>query len=91
VKIKNITIQGFRGFNEELTIDLDDRITLFYAPNSYVKTSISEAFELLLYGITYKVATASSKEEYKGSYRNRHLPESNNTFVKAIFIEEDDT
>jgi len=91
VKIKNITIQGFRGFNEERTIDLDDRLTLIYAPNSYGKTSISEAFELLLYGITYKVATASSKEEYKGSYRNRHLPESKSPFVKAIFIEDDDT
>lgn len=91
MKIKNITIQGFRGFNEERTIDLDDRLTLIYAPNSYGKTSISEAFELLLYGITYKVATASSKEEYKGSYRNRHLPESKSPFVKAIFIEDDDT
>lgn len=91
MKIKNITIQGFRGFNEERTIDLDDRLTLIYAPNSYGKTSISEAFELLLYGITYKVATASSKEEYKGSYRNRHLPESKSPFVKAIFIEDVDT
>jgi len=75
VKIKNITIQGFRGFNEERNIDFHDRFTLIYAPNSYGKTSISEAFEWLLYGITSKVEKADYKEEYKGSYRNRHLSE----------------
>ncbi len=87
MKIKNITIQGFRGFNEERTIDFHDRFTLIYAPNSYGKTSISEAFEWLLYGITSKVEKADSKEEYKGSYRNRHLPESLTPFVKATFVD----
>ena len=91
MKIKSVTIQGFRGFNEERIIEFDDSLTLIYAPNSYGKTSISEAFELLLYGITYKVATASSKEEYRGSYRNRHLPESESPFIKAVFTKDDET
>ena len=91
MKIKSITIKGFRGFNEERTIEFDDGLTLVYAPNSYGKTSISEAFELLLYGITYKVATASSKEEYRGSYRNRHLPESDSPFIKVIFTKDNGT
>jgi len=88
VKIKDITIQGFRGFNEERTIDFHDRLTLIYAPNSYGKTSISEAFEWLLYGITSKVEKADSKVEYKGSYRNRHLSESLTPFVKATFVDD---
>lgn len=88
MKIKNITIQGFRGFNEERNIDFHDRLTLIYAPNSYGKTSISEAFEWLLYGITSKVEKADSKEEYKGSYRNCHLPESLTPFVKATFVDD---
>lgn len=88
MKIKNIIIQGFRGFNEERTIDFHDRLTLIYAPNSYGKTSISEAFEWLLYGITSKVEKADSKEEYKGSYHNRHLPESLTPFVKATFVND---
>jgi hypothetical protein len=87
VKIKSITIQGFRGFNEERTIDFHDQLTLIYAPNSYGKTSISEAFEWLLYGITSKVDKADSKEEYRGSYRNCHLPESLTPFVRAIFVD----
>lgn len=88
MKIKNVAIQGFRGFNEERTIDFHDRLTLIYGPNSYGKSSISEAFEWLLYGVTSKVEKADSKEEYKGSYRNRHLPESLTPFVKVTFVED---
>ena len=89
MKIKNITIRGFRGFNEARMIDFDDRLTLICAPNSYGKTSISEALEWLLYGVTSKVEKADySKEEYKGSYRNRHLPESLTPFVKVTFLED---
>jgi hypothetical protein len=87
VKIKSVTIQGFRGFNEEKTIEFHNRLVLIYAPNSYGKTSISEAFEWLLYGITSKVKKADSKDEYKGSYRNCHLPESQTPFVRINFID----
>jgi hypothetical protein len=87
VRVRNIKVQGFRGFNEERSIDFHDRITVIYAPNSYGKTSISESFEWLLYGATSKVEKADSKEEYKGSYRNRHLPETMNPSVKATFID----
>lgn len=86
MKIKRITIQGFRGFNEKQTIDLHDQLTLLYAPNSYGKTSISEALEWLLYGITSKVEKALSTEEYKGSYRNLHLNESEPSFVNVVFL-----
>jgi len=87
VKIKRISIQGFRGFNEERTLDFHEQLTLIYAPNSYGKTSISEAFEWLLYGITSKVEKADSKDEYRGSYRNCHLPESLTPFVMAVFVD----
>lgn len=86
MKIRNLTIQGFRGFNEERTIDFHDRLTLIYASNSYGKTSISEALEWLLYGVTSKVEKADSKEEYRGSYRNVHLSESLTPFVRATFV-----
>lgn len=88
MKIKSITIQGFRGFNEERTIHLHDRLTLYYAPNSYGKTSVSEALEWLLYGITSKVKRADSKDEYKGSYRNLHLEASKPAFVNVTFIDD---
>ena len=89
MKVKNISIHGFRGFNEKCTIDFHEHLTLIYAPNSYGKTSISEAFEWLLYGVTYKVDNADSKEEYKGSYRNLHLPESLTPSVTITFVGDD--
>lgn len=55
MKIRRLTIQGFRGFNGAQTIDLDPRLTIIYAPNSYGKTSICEALEWLIYGTTTKV------------------------------------
>lgn len=90
MKIKNITIQGFRGFNKVRSINFHDRLTLIYAPNSYGKTSISEAFEWILYGKTSKVEKADSKEEYRGSYRNRHLLDSLTPFVKATFVDDNE-
>lgn len=88
MKIKQISIQGFRGFNEEQTIALHPELTLIAAPNSHGKTSISEAFEWLLYGYTSKVETADSKEEYRGSYRNCHVAEGSQTAVKVTIIDD---
>lgn len=89
MKIRRLTIQGFRGFNGAQTIDLEPRLTIIYAPNSYGKTSICEALEWLIYGTTTKVKEAQSKDEYKGSYRNRHLPKDEKAFVEVEFIDGD--
>jgi hypothetical protein len=88
MKIKAITIQGFRGFNEEREIQFDDRLTLIAAVNSYGKTSISEAFEWLLYGQTSKVEKADSKDEYKGSYANCHLSPALNPTVTLVLVDQ---
>ena len=85
MKIDNISIQGFRGFNEKQVIDFHPLLTLIYGPNSYGKTSITEAAEWLLYGSTSKVDRGEFKEEYKGSYRNCHLDTNARTFVKLSF------
>ena len=85
MKIDNITIQGFRGFNEKQVINFHPFLTLIYAPNSYGKTSITEAAEWLLYGSTSKVDRGEFKEEYKGSYRNCHIDVNASTFVKLNF------
>lgn len=90
MKIKNLTIQGFRGFNERCNpIDFHECLTLISGPNSYGKTSISEALEWLLYGVTSKIEGADAKTEYKGSYRNCHFPKSETPFVEATFAKSD--
>lgn len=90
-RIKSLTVQGFRGFNKlNETLKFHDKLTLIAGPNSYGKTSISEALEWLLYGVTSKVSDATSnKSEYAGSYRNVHFPETETPFVEAAFILED--
>jgi len=89
MRIKNLTVKGFRGFNKERSLDFHDKLTVLYGPNSYGKTSISESFEWLIYGVTSKVESAQSKLEYKGSYRNLHFPESDTAFVTATFLDDD--
>ncbi len=85
MKLKRLTIAGFRGFNVERSIDFHEKLTVIAAPNSHGKTSISEALEFLIYGATSKVEKADSKEEYKDSYRNRHFPEDRSAYVEATF------
>ncbi|MGZ4971354.1 MAG: AAA family ATPase [Limisphaerales bacterium] len=89
MKIKTIKIAGFRGFNEERTVDFNDSLTVISAPNSHGKTSISEALEFLLYGATSKVERADSKDEYKDSYRNRHFPAAEPAYIEAVFATDD--
>ena len=87
MRISRITIVGFRGFNDSQDIPLNPRLTLISAPNSYGKTSISEALEWIINGITSKVSQADSKDEYKGSYRNIHLPAEQNPSVTLLVNE----
>jgi len=88
MRLRRLTVAGFRGFNQEDTIEFDSRLTLIAAPNSHGKTSISEALEFLLYGATSKVQHADSKEEYKDSYRNRHYPAAAPAYVEAAFTSD---
>lgn len=89
MKIRRLAISGFRGFKENCELVFDDRLTLVSAPNSHGKTSISEALEWLLYGVTSKVEGAEAKDEYKGSYRNIHLAKDENPSVTVVVVEGD--
>jgi AAA ATPase domain len=84
VKISQLTVAGFRGFNAPRTLVFNERLTLLSAANSYGKTSITEALEFLIYGQTSKVEAAASKDEYKDSYLNRHYPDGSKAFVEAV-------
>ena len=89
MKIKKITIAGFRGFNTKQEIIFDEKLTIIYGPNSYGKTSISEALEWLLFGITSKVEESTSgKKEFKGTYRNIHYPKTSTPFVEIIINQD---
>src|SRR5690242_1234890 len=84
MKLRRLIVAGFRGFNDERSVDFHEKLTVIAAPNSHGKTSISEAMEFLLYGATSKVEKADSKEEYKDSYRNRHFPADKPAYIEAL-------
>lgn len=86
MKLEHLKIAGFRGFNDERTIDFDEKLTIISAPNSHGKTSITEALEFVIFGETSKVAYANySKEEYRDSYRNSHYPTDGVAVIEATF------
>jgi hypothetical protein len=91
MRLSRLTIAGFRGFNEERTIDFDSPLILLSAPNSHGKTSITEALEFLFFGETSKVAHAQSREEYRDSYRNTHWPRDKAVYIEASVLETDGT
>ena len=69
MRIQQLKVCGFRGFNEEQPIDLSDPIAVFEGSNGSGKTSIGEGIEWLLYGKTLKRSKGDelSKREYDGS------------------------
>lgn len=48
--LTNLSIEGFRGFREALTLDLDASAVLLCGPNGTGKTSVFDALEWLLVG-----------------------------------------
>jgi len=49
-RLKNIQIKNFRGFSEEVDIDLSKNFTFVYGPNGTGKSSFCEALEYSLLG-----------------------------------------
>ncbi|MHA1605663.1 MAG: AAA family ATPase, partial [Candidatus Freyarchaeota archaeon] len=49
-RLTTITIEGFRGINKELKLNLNGLPTVIYGPNGVGKTSILQAIEWGLYG-----------------------------------------
>jgi hypothetical protein len=85
MRLKSLSICGFRGFNDAQTLDLSDTMVIFEGPNGSGKTSIGEAVEWLLYGRTLKRTKGDdlSKREYSGCYKNAHYIGSAPPYVEA--------
>ena len=74
MRLRSLSVCGFRAFNEPQELDLSDPFVILEGPNGSGKTSIGEAVEWLLYGQTLKRMKGNelSKLEYSGCYRNMH-------------------
>lgn len=50
MKIESISIEGFRGFNQQYPFRMDKRLTVFLGPNGTGKTSFCDAIEWSILG-----------------------------------------
>ncbi len=65
MKIKSVTINGFRGFNEKRTISLNNNIVIIYGLNGSGKSSLTEALEWLFFGEISRQRLSRCKSEYQ--------------------------
>ena len=84
MRLDELKIMGFRGFNQQKGFTFSEGLNLIYAPNGYGKSSIAEAIEWLLFCDTSKLRYANSKLEFKDSLKNIHYEGSEKPFVEAI-------
>lgn len=87
MRLRELTIAGFRGFRLQQTIHLDASIVVVHGSNGSGKSSIAEALEWLLLGDISRRKRANSPSEYKGDYlRNVHCSRNELTFVEARVV-----
>ncbi|WP_162242716.1 AAA family ATPase [Dyadobacter sp. Leaf189] len=75
MRLRELSIHNFRGFGSSSSpINFDGDLLLFFGPNGFGKTSISEAIEWLFYGSTKRRERGdkNSKREHADSYKNVH-------------------
>ncbi|MCJ7507979.1 MAG: AAA family ATPase [candidate division Zixibacteria bacterium] len=82
-KLKTIKISGFRGFNSEIEIPLDE-VVLVYGLNGSGKSSFAEAIEWLFFEDISRRRLSPCPGEYAGSYlKNLYAPPGKKSFVEV--------
>ena len=84
MRIRKLTIRGFRGFSEEQYILLDSNVVLIYGLNGSGKSSFTEALEWLFFGeiSRQKLSRCKSEYQYEEYLRNLFYSSPENPFVE---------
>lgn len=85
MRLKQIKIIGFRGFNKECLINLDADVVLIYGLNGTGKSSLTEALEWLFFGdiSRRKLSPCRSEYQYEEYLRNLFYKGPDNPFVEV--------
>lgn len=83
MKLRKLTVKGFRGFNEEQPIPLDSDVVLIYGLNGSGKSSFTEALEWLFFGeiSRQRLSRCKSEYQYEEYLRNLFYSSSDNPYV----------
>ena len=75
-RLTRLTIEGFRGFREAVTLDLDASAVLLWGSNGTGKTSVFDALEWLLVGDVARLReyTLRRNDEYLANIYRSELP-----------------
>jgi DNA repair exonuclease SbcCD ATPase subunit len=85
VRLKEITISGFRGFKDQQTLNLSNNLILIRGANGSGKSSLVEAIEWLFFDEISRKKKSLCKSEYSGEFlRNLHCDENQETFVELL-------
>lgn len=89
MRLKELTVSGFRGFRSPQTIPLDADVVVIHGPNGSGKSSIVEALEWMLLGDISRRNRARNPGEFTGDYlRNVHCGQNQPTSVTARVVWE---
>jgi DNA repair exonuclease SbcCD ATPase subunit len=85
VRLKEITISGFRGFKDKQTLNLNNNLILVRGANGAGKSSLVEAIEWLFFDEISRKKKSLCKSEYSGDFlRNLHCDKNQETFVELL-------
>jgi energy-coupling factor transporter ATP-binding protein EcfA2 len=82
-RLLKIEINYFRGIRESKTLDLSNKVSIIYGPNSSGKTTFTEAIEWLFTGqlARYKAHSTGQATELKDCVRHALTPGEEETYV----------
>ena len=85
MRLKEITVSGFRGFNDQQTLNLNNDMILIRGANGSGKSSLVEAIEWLFFDEISRRKKSLCKSEYSGDFlRNLHCDKNQKTFVEVL-------
>ena len=85
MRLKEMTVSAFRGFNDKQTLRFDKNVILIKGSNGSGKSSLVEALEWLFFDEISRKRKSPCKSEYVGDFlRNLHCEKKQETFVEVL-------
>src|ERR1035437_4243367 len=90
MRLEQISVQAFRGYPSRADVVLSGDVVLLSGENGTGKTSLTEAFEWVLFGSIVRKERSKTRGEYQGSswIRSVHAPLDLETYAEVRLAKE---